>query len=75
MNVRDIIRLHLHVQGLDGLYNADGDCACLSDDLSPADCLTEKCEAGHRVPCPPACGAHEWHIALDVQGNYEGSAK
>lgn len=67
MTTLEIVREHLKANGYDGLYNVHGECCCESSDLSPGDCFEERCEAGHKVPCPgPAeCAADgdcEWHI-------------
>lgn len=66
MDVRELVKIGLRQGGYDGLWSADGECGCVVDDLSPGDCMTEHCKAGHRTPCPSPdydcdgdCG---WHI-------------
>lgn len=65
-SVREIVAEYLKANGFDGLFSDGGDCACELSDLMPCgrdwDC-TSDCEAGYRVPCPPACGDHDWHMA------------
>lgn len=46
-NVREMVRKALIEGGFDGLFLPD-ECGCSIDDLSPADCLTEQCQAGYR---------------------------
>lgn len=63
MTVRDIVRQYLATSGLDGLYNRDGECACLVADLAPCGEIRESCEAGKRVSCDGTldgcpCGFH-----------------
>jgi hypothetical protein len=45
MNVINLVKIGLEDKGFGGLFEA-GICGCKIDDLSPGDCLTEKCEAG-----------------------------
>lgn len=60
MNVIEIVKQYLIKNKLDGLLNTDGDCACMIEDLSPGDCLNERCQVGRMVKCN--CGDHDWHI-------------
>lgn len=48
--------------GYDGLWNADGDCACKVDDLYPCGERGDNCQPGVVKPCPSDCGEHDWHI-------------
>ena len=61
-SAREIVRLYLVSNGLDGLYSKDGECACEHTDLAPCGEMQQDCIAGHKVPCPPDCGEHDWHI-------------
>ena len=61
MNCKQIIEAYLREHGFDGLCCA-GECACLLDDLAPCCESFGQCEPGYRVPCPPECGEHEFHI-------------
>lgn len=63
MNVREIIKKHLEDNGFDGLYNTDGECACLKDDLLPCQDDSQECEPGYKGPCNGSfcdgdCGFH-----------------
>ena len=60
--VIEIVKGYLEAHGYDGLFNPDGECACVLSDLAPADCITEECEPGYFAPCPADCGDHDWHI-------------
>jgi len=52
---------YLADNGYDGLFNSDGECACLADDLAPCGYLSENCKAGYRQECD--CGEnHDYHI-------------
>ena len=61
-SIVEIVTEYLTAHGYDGLCNAAIDCACLVDDLMPCDSPERQCQAGYRVPCPPECGEHEFHI-------------
>ena len=52
-DVRDIVKIYLTEHNYDGLYDDDGECACLLDDLMPCDQETAlDCIPGHTTPCP-----------------------
>jgi hypothetical protein len=57
LTLEDAIR----AAGGDGLLNADGECACLLNNLAPLDCLSVGCEIGYRRTC--SCG--EWFMVSD----------
>lgn len=46
MTVEAIIMAHLKEHGFDGLFNADGDCACVCADIAPCDGNMSECEPG-----------------------------
>jgi len=46
MNVIEIVRVGIEQSGYDGLF-VGGICACKANDLSPGDCLTDRCEVGY----------------------------
>ena len=50
MTVLEIVKEYLIGNGYDGLYDDNAGCGCKIDDLSPADCICEYCEAGHLIP-------------------------
>lgn len=50
----------LKERGFDGLWNPDGECACLAENLYPCGARQEKCRPGVMVPC--RCGEHDFHI-------------
>ena len=59
-DVRALVQAGLKAGGFDGLWNCDGECACLVDDLCPCDEPCIDCQAGYKAPCD--CGEHDWHI-------------
>ena len=61
-DVVEMVNVFLKSNGYDGLYNENGECACLVDDLNPGCCLSYECEAGYKAPCPGCCGDHDFHI-------------
>ena len=68
MTIREILLAHLEATGLDGLYNRDGECACLAGDLAPCGEIREGCAVGRRVPCDGTldgcpCGFHVVAVA------------
>lgn len=52
LTVIDIVKERLYKDNYDGLFNEDGECACLRDDLAPCGQIYENCMAGHKAPCP-----------------------
>lgn len=67
--VRDLVKQGLAAGGYDGLFDEDGECACLADDLFPCYEVNPNCIAGYKVPC--GCGdeckwayygLNHWHI-------------
>ena len=65
VTLRDIVSDWLKSHGYDGLFNGDGNCACLLSDLFPCGDPRDDCEAGYRVPCDGTCesGKCDWHIS------------
>jgi hypothetical protein len=47
MGVLEIIGFGLNVGGFDGLV-VPGQCGCVAGDLSPGNCLSDKCEPGYK---------------------------
>lgn len=64
LTVKEIVRKHLEREGFDGLFNTEGECACLCGDLAPCGTMNELCEEGYRVECAGCeLGAEpHWHI-------------
>ena len=63
IDVADIVEAYLKKNGYDGLWNEDGECACLLEDLFPCEAIhVDDCHPGYKVTCPPECGEHEWHV-------------
>jgi hypothetical protein len=60
MNVKEIIVDYLKKNGFEGLYNADGECGCLLEDLMPCGEGGDYCEPGYKRPCD--CGDHDFHV-------------
>lgn len=46
--VLDMVRESLKSRGFDGLFNLNGECACLVSDLNPCSEMSAACEAGYR---------------------------
>jgi hypothetical protein len=63
IDVGDILIEYLTDKGYHGLYNPDGECACLIDDLGACENIYQDCIAGWLAPC--TCGEHDWHITAD----------
>jgi hypothetical protein len=63
VDVGDIVVEYLTDNGYHGLYNPDGECACLIDDLGTCENIYQNCIAGWLAPC--TCGEHDWHITAD----------
>jgi hypothetical protein len=61
MTVKELVATYLREHNYDGLWNPDGECACLASDLCPCGEPMDRCEPGHKTPCD--CGEHDWHIA------------
>ena len=69
-NVEEIVLEYLEEKGFDGLVESDQECACMTTDLAPGDCLSGSCEPGHLTPC--SCGeGHDYHIVTG-EIDYEG---
>jgi len=67
LKVADVVDHWLRINGYDGLWHADGECACKVGKLDPGDCLTATCQPGHLLPCPETCCEHEFHIGAKKQ--------
>jgi len=52
MTLKDIVRQWLALNGFDGLFHPDGECACGLCDLWPCEQPNGDCQAGHFVSCP-----------------------
>jgi len=67
MTVKEIVTEYLKANGYDGLWCADGGCACIIGDLAPCCGNMDECEPGYRVECDPeTCtlgGDCEFHIS------------
>lgn len=63
VDVTDILVEYLTDKGYHGLFNHEGECACLINDLGACENLYQNCTAGWLSPCD--CGQHDWHISID----------
>lgn len=63
VDVTDILTEYLTDKGYHGLFNHEGECACLINDLGACENLYQNCTAGWLSPCD--CGQHDWHISID----------
>lgn len=63
-SVLEIVKHYLETDGCeyDGLFNADADCACLTEKLAACGDIMD-CRCGWKVPCD--CGEHTCHISLE----------
>lgn len=64
MKVIEIVKLYLEQNGYDGLYNEDGECACLNDNLELCGEMLSTCKAGYLQKDPDTeydfvIGAHK----------------
>lgn len=60
-DVLEIVKQYLKKNGFDGLFNANGECACHVDALCPCDGCFAECEPGYRVEgcdCGQGCDYH-----------------
>lgn len=64
--VRAILVDWLKANGYEGLSNDSAFCGCEVADLMPCVEPSERCEAGHKIPCDPetceADGDCPWHM-------------
>ncbi len=58
--VKEIITQYLKDNGYDGLYNGEGPCGCLAEDLFPCGEMFDECSPGYKGACN--CGECDWHI-------------
>jgi hypothetical protein len=67
-----MIEEYLLEHGFDGLFNGDGECGCVLDDLVPCGELNAECEAGYKgaCDCGEGCG---WHIGRERAGESHGA--
>lgn len=63
MTIEQIVSMHLREHGYNGLFNADGNCACKIGSLFACDGLLKGCRPGYLKPCD--CGEHDFHITCD----------
>ena len=49
-SVIEIVGTYIEVNGYDGLYNTDADCACKLHDLAPCGQLGRDCQCGYLQP-------------------------
>jgi len=67
MHVKELVEQWLRLSGYDGLWNAAGECACDLEDLIPCGEDFANCTPGFKMPCPPGCAEHNFHIgSLEV---------
>lgn len=68
MDCAQIISEWLGANGFDGLFNSDGECACLCDNLAPCGEISSACEAGYKVPCDGtlSCCPCNYHVVANL---------
>lgn len=73
-NVRKILTKYLEDMGWDGLFNADGGCACDIAELIPCGQDCSECQPGYKHPCD--CEEeHEFHISAEKMVDFYNSEK
>lgn len=67
IDVLTIVEKYLSDNGYDGLFNEQGECACLVGELSPASCIIDDCKAGYKHECSDECRADHggWHVSAE----------
>lgn len=65
MKVRQIVEAYLKENGFDGLFNTNGECACVLDDLVACGELSEDCQAGYKKPCDEDEDGHTWIVSAE----------
>ena len=65
--VKEIVKEYLEKNGYDGLYNENGACGCLTDNLNPCGEPFDECKPGYRGACTglECDGDCDWHIYGD----------
>jgi len=63
MNIQEIVTAYLIEHGHDGLCGDE--CGCELADLFPCGEDFSRCVLGRKMPCPPECGDHNFHIVPD----------
>lgn len=53
--VKDIVKVHLELNGFGGLVDSEGECGCDMEDLMECDEPHNDCEAGYKVMCNGFC--------------------
>lgn len=65
MNVKQIIETYLKENGFDGLFNTDGECACLIGDFMPCGMVSDECEAGYKKDCDCEGQTCNFHVTAE----------
>jgi hypothetical protein len=62
MTIKEIISKYLTDNGYEGLFNSDGECGCLLDDLCPCDGEIAECQPGYKLP-----GNEEYDFSIGAE--------
>lgn len=58
MNTCEIIKKYLIENKFDGLFNSEGECFCLINEIFPDEtCIGQECKAARMIKCDLKCGA------------------
>ena len=71
-SIEHALSAYLAMYEYDGLYNEDGECACLRDSLAPCGHICSNCMAGHLLPDHEKRGEGDFWIGEKEQNDGKG---